>query len=421
MSGHPNKRITPVVAFGRAPDEYSYDEYNAVEVHFHEFEDIPTMVEDSVASPEFTCLGRRWRLALYPSGSDELSDYGNIAVDLIHLSNGTIKVEFNLSVKNEDGKQIAHFNIRTSFESAKGVSEGHRRCVPDFASRMEIVDSLPISGALVIEVRMKQIEATDTPVPPFIPDNPLRENILKKFMDEESADVLIEVGSGETSERTRTRNKGTRKTKKAKTTSLATYHSSVATFYAHHLILKDGAPALAELCNSAKKTSPIIQITDVKPIIFRHMLCYIYGGGIFENDMKENAKDIIEACDKYGVVNLKLEAEACYAKHTTFTVDNVLDNLLYADAKNCALLKEAVMDFIVENGRDIIGKVSFEDVPGSMMTDLLTAVTRGKKKDDGPRDYDTMRVSTLRKKLHEKGLDIDGSREMMIGRLKEKS
>mmetsp|Transcript_21739 Transcript_21739/g.34149 ORF Transcript_21739/g.34149 Transcript_21739/m.34149 type:complete len:80 (+) Transcript_21739:2-241(+) len=79
------------------------------------------------------------------------------------------------------------------------------------------------------------------------------------------------------------------------------------------------------------------------------------------------------------------------------------------------------MDFIVENGRDIIGKVSFEDVPGSMMTDLLTAVTRGKKKDDGPRDYDTMRVSTLRKKLHEKGLDIDGSREMMIGRLKEKS
>mmetsp|Transcript_25452 Transcript_25452/g.46035 ORF Transcript_25452/g.46035 Transcript_25452/m.46035 type:complete len:152 (-) Transcript_25452:108-563(-) len=151
------------------------------------------------------------------------------------------------------------------------------------------------------------------------------------------------------------------------------------------------------------------------------MLCYIYGGGIFENDMKENAKDIIEACDKYGVVNLKLEAEACYAKHTTFTVDNVLDNLLYADAKNCALLKEAVMDFIVENGRDIIGKVSFEDVPGSMMTDLLTAVTRGKKKDDGPRDYDTMRVSTLRKKLHEKGLDIDGSREMMIGRLKEKS
>ena len=61
-----------------------------------------------------------------------------------------------------------------------------------------------------------------------------------------------------------------------------------------------------------------------------------------------------------------------------------------------------------------------------MMTDLLTAVARGKKKDDGSgsnntSNFNTMRVGTLRRLLHEKGLDVDGSREAMISLLKENS
>ena len=34
-------------------------------------------------------------------------------------------------------------------------------------------------------------------------------------------------------------------------------------------------------------------------------------------------------------------------------------------------------------------------------------------------DFSTMRVNTMRKMLHDKGLDIDGSREMMIARLEK--
>ena len=100
----------------------------------------------------------------------------------------------------------------------------------------------------------------------------------------------------------------------------------------------------------------------------------------------------------------------------------MIDNLLYADSKNCALLKEAVMDYIVENGNDILGKVSFDNVPGSMMADLLTAMTREKNKASNVETGDqftTMRVSELRTRLDEKGLDVDGSREAMIATLKE--
>ena len=75
------------------------------------------------------------------------------------------------------------------------------------------------------------------------------------------------------------------------------------------------------------------------------------------------------------------------------------------------------------NREGIIGKVSFDNVPGSMMTDLLTAMTREKNKaanvESTGDQFTTMRVSELRTKLDEKGLDVDGSREAMIATLKE--
>ena len=98
----------------------------------------------------------------------------------------------------------------------------------------------------------------------------------------------------------------------------------------------------------------------------------------------------------------------------------MMDNLLYADSKNLALLKEAVMDYIVKNKGDIIGKVSFSNVPGDMITDVLTAMARGEETGEGDsKDFNKMRVGTLRKMLDEKGLDVDGSREAMIALLKE--
>jgi hypothetical protein len=120
-----------------------------------------------------------------------------------------------------------------------------------------------------------------------------------------------------------------------------------------------------------------VSITDVKPDIFKHMIYCTYGGKLSDEQLKDDAKDIINACDKYGIVHLKLEAEACYVKSTTFSIDNMMDNLLYADSKNLALLKEAVMDFIIKNKHSIMGKVSFNDFPGHLVTDLLAAAARG--------------------------------------------
>jgi len=130
--------------------------------------------------------------------------------------------------------------------------------------------------------------------------------------------------------------------------------------------------------------------------VFHLLLHYVYGGEISDKEFVDNAKDLINAGDKYGVTNLKLEADVWYVNNTEISIDNVIDNLLYAHAKNCALLKESVMDFIlVENKQEVLRRVSFRDAPGDVCNDLLAAVLRHYDKDstidDGENETDLRR------------------------------
>ena len=368
-------------------------------------------------SPEFSCFGHKWKLRLFSGGRSGSRD-GCAALFMFNMSNAGIKIQFGCSIRDAAGKEVVYHeskpkNVFDGVDSGRGHS--------NFAKLSVIMDALA-KGSLIVEVRMKLIESTLATQ--FIPKNPITKNILNKFNDEESADVVFDVGNGS--------QEGRNTRKRAKTTT---------TFHAHRVILQDGASTLTEMCkqSQAGDSTTSVSITDVKPDIFHHILYYLYGGKIGEEDLTSNAKDIINACDKYGIVNLKLEAEVSYVNSTTLTNGNIIDNLLYADAMNCALLKEAAMDYIVANKKDIMGKVSFDNVPGAMMSDLLAAVARGEESEyddsqavlwkpqvsdaeDGEGesiDYNKMRVGTLRKILDEKGLDVDGSRETMIALLKE--
>jgi len=373
------------------------------EVNFHGFANLTTTRDEYVISPEFSCFGHQWRLDLYPGG-DTNSEEGYAAVGIVNRSNTSIKIQYCYSVRDANCKEVVHYEPDTDEFGALG-SEDNAWFAFDFAKRTKLLDAL-VDGALVIEVRMKSSTTEDETITQFIPTNPLCKNVMNKFMDEESADVVFEVDNRSCQSEEHTN-------KKSRTTT---------PFYAHRFILQDVSTMLAELCKSDEGgVITTVSITDVKPEIFRHMIYYTYGGKLSEDELKNNAKDIINACDKYGVVHLKLEAEATYVKSTTITIDNMIDNLLYADSKNLALLKESVMDYIVANRSSIIGKVSFDNVPSSMITDVLAAVSRGQETEDGSTDYNTMRVGTLRKMLDEKGLDVDGSREAMIALLKEES
>jgi hypothetical protein len=141
--------------------------------------------------------------------------------------------------------------------------------------------------------------------------------------------------------------------------------------YAHKSILKAMTPELYELATHFDKDIRM-PIKGVDPEIFTLMLKYVNGRAILPTDWTEHSKQILEASGKYGFGPLKVEAEAWHTKQLKLTVDNAVDELLYADGTLCLGLKKAVMDFIVNNGKSVIASPSFAKLKES--TELMTEV-----------------------------------------------
>ena len=110
------------------------------------------------------------------------------------------------------------------------------------------------------------------------------------------------------------------------------YHSHI-----HWVILQTCVPGLFELCEPFDKETTVT-LSIVTPAVFNLLLSYIYGRRITFTSWKEHSHDLIDSANRYSMSDLKLEAEAWHVKFTTITAENAVDLLLYADAKNCAVL-----------------------------------------------------------------------------------
>jgi len=379
-----------------------YREWATTKVHVHGFADLSAERDVPVDSSEFMAVGNPWRLCLYPGGVVS-SNTGGVAIYLCNCSNKSIDMNFGFSINDGNGNQIASGQTVNpfTFDPSHSNSGGW----PNVAERSKLLNAL-VNGTLVVEVHMKPIEPIIAALPQFVPENPFCNNMLQLLNDEESSDIVFAVGEHQSKNN-------------------AEKVAKIVTFYAHCLILNNaGSAILADLCGTKGDPTTPIEITDVSPEVFRHLLHYIYGGKISDDDMKPHAKEIIDAANRYGVATLKLEAEACLVEGTTFCLENVMGHLIYADSMNCAVLKEAVMDYIVKNKTEVMDKISFDEmIPGNLMRDLMAAYARGEREEGGAdgdnnTQFTTMRISELRQKAHEKGIDVDGSREMLISALK---
>jgi len=221
--------------------------------------------------------------------------------------------------------------------------------------RSTLVNNYLVDGTLIVDVHMRTNKHGYQQAQ-FVPGNPILQCLLKDFGNEETADVKLEVGGSIESARG--------KCKQVKTLT--------TTFYAHHYILLLSAPALADMCKPSdrpfSKYRCCVLISNVQPEPFKHLLYYCYGGKIDKEDLQSNAKEIIEAADRFGIVNLKLEAEACYTDTVEMTLDNIIEIVTYADSKNLALLKEHCMNFLSSaNKLEVATKVSFANLPPQLM------------------------------------------------------
>ncbi|EJK61215.1 hypothetical protein THAOC_18339 [Thalassiosira oceanica] len=371
-------------------------------VHFHEFAGLTTERDEEVRSPEFSCFGHQWMVGIYPGGEED-SKEGYVAVYLYNLSAKSIQAHCRMLMKHPTNQAKMSFIYEIDDElatfDAKGDSSWGEN---DFAKRKTMLTYLN-NGTFTLEIHLRTFRQGKPTS--FVPSNPCGGNILKGFNNEEMSDVTFEV-DGEVES-------AANRCKRAKTTA--------TTFHAFHAILRLNAPSLADMCRPGDEAA--VPIIGVEPEVFKMLLYFCYGGNVSEDELAANAKAIIEAADRFGIVNLKLQAEAILTEQTEITVDNMLDNLLYANSKNLALFQEKAMDFVAENGDKIVGNVSFSSVPSELISDILTAVARGKMSngDASGDDLKFMRVGDLRKRLHDKGLCIDGSREAMISLLIENS
>ena len=347
---------------GALPKEW--EGWESYFVHFHDFVRLPTEKNRPVWSPRFTCFGNEWKVIILPGGHVEGHE-GMISLFLWHCSDSDISVTFSASVKDRKTGGIVMKRLTThKFEGRKTWGWA------DFALRTAVAapQSNALSlGSLTVEVRVKPDKGDHCQN--FIPKNRFVQNMQKLFLDEDTADMSFQVRT--------------------------------QVFYAHKLVLRVcvNESILATLCEDCDESSPA-PISDVDPRVFRHMLCHVYGGYISASEWKDCSKDLIEAADKYGLSNLKIEAEGWYVNHLIFTAGDAVEALTYATDKNCFLLKEAAINFIVANASDVLATLLM------------------KRTDEGE-DLNQHSINYLRAELDllEKG--IDGSRDLLIARLKK--
>ena len=108
-------------------------------------------------------------------------------------------------------------------------------------------------------------------------------------------------------------------------------------------------------------------------------------------------------------------------KHLKIAVENVIDTLVYAEQKNCFLLKEAATNFILKNTQEVLESDAFGNIPESksFVREIFSLAINnqvGAKKDlDDPTQ---LSINELRAKLRDVGLDIDGPRNRKIALLR---
>ncbi|KAL2713827.1 speckle-type POZ protein B-like [Vespula squamosa] len=116
-------------------------------------------------------------------------------------------------------------------------------------------------------------------------------------------------------------------------------------------------PYFKSLIIKAKnENSNRIDINDVSPDLFNHMLCYIYTGD--ESSVDSYARELLPVANKFGITNL--EENCIKLLQTKMNVDNVIDTLIVANEINSDHLIADATRFIVNFASDIKKTENYE-------------------------------------------------------------
>ena len=386
--------------------------------------------------------GNLWRVAMYPNG-ERTVDSGTVQLCLYNKGETNLVAAVSFVVRGSTGrvyyeKPMAPGLLRARGKSGRGGNIIERRKILDRASEILVGEHQSLVVEVVIQVceDVELYEWVSNGGHYYTPQNPCSNNLLKLLVDDtegdddddddDTADVHFQLNDDQV-------------------------------IHAHKLILKLNAPELYHLCEDADENTPPVPITGTSPEVFRIILYYAYGGTFPKREpIKASSPEkeiilklgleIIEAADRYGLIELKILVETYLVAYRVMRKHNVADMLLFADAKNCALLKEYAFAYAISRSRDIINSELSAKLKesNSLLQELFVAAAEipecqrrasmgsvgsshggggGSSSHNGSEELVFHRrslcVNELRIELHENDLDVDGSKEILVSRLQQ--
>mmetsp|Transcript_18724 Transcript_18724/g.45027 ORF Transcript_18724/g.45027 Transcript_18724/m.45027 type:complete len:371 (+) Transcript_18724:126-1238(+) len=355
-----------------------------LEFKFEDFEGLPSERGQSTWSEELTDPhGNAWKLLLYPCG-DRREDEGWVSIYLCNSGENDVCAKYSFIMRNASGEVHTESNREKATKLFKAGGDGRGR--GKWIKRSEILDeknNILSDGALVLDVHLQVIERGSL----HKPSGSVLTKMLQLLENTDNADVYFKVGD------------------------------EVVT--SHKLIRSMNAPVLFEFCGENNDGSPVA-IDDTSAEIFRIILRYVYGEEIPESKtIMDEGKDIISAADRFGIVGLKLAVEAVLVESSVVRSHTVADWLVFADSKTCPLLKEQATAYFASRSADILKCESSKLLKESpkLLTELL--IEASKSSNESHFSGGNASVDEMRKKLHARGLGVDGSKETLISRLQE--
>jgi speckle-type POZ protein len=279
----------------------------------------------------------------------------------------------------------------------------------DYPKRTDVLENyLDRDGSLLIEVEI--LNAVETEVVWYPQLNNMPNDVLVRLYDssfaegkdgedeDSTADVVFDVGGME--------------------------------FYAHENILSLHAKTIYELVKDHNKNDNgnTVPTQDIEDFIFEIVLEFIYCVRTPEIKDKDIAIKLLLAADRLGCTDLKLYVESKIVDNF-LDASNVAEWLVRSDSHSCPLLKEASMKYMhpmpvlywslkggLKSRNHLVSLRNFSSSVRANHLQRRTAIEQRKTISTILLRF--LNVTSLRKRLLDANLNIDGNREILVDRFK---
>lgn len=371
---NPQSRIVDCVSVGE-PGEKVRKGVETVKFIIYDFKD---RVERAIESPTLKAHGFKWRIRVLPRGNKVSPKSVSLFLRIVDASD--IHTNFSFCCKTHEQRYTERMDSKRFWGGA-------------FLSRERVLDCyLEEDGSLAIEVniffasRRKYVW-----YPKEIPKNEILADLYQNASSD-TGDTLFSVED--------------------------------KVYVAHKIILALRGNKLSEIANEWDvNKGQIVVIPKVSGEVFKILLDSVYHvNQPPEISDKEFATELLVAADRYEFCHVKLYAESVLVDKF-LTATNAAALLIFADSYSCALLKEAASNLFVTDAKTVRQGEAWSQVRESnkLLDELLDWAASSRKRDrdvkDGS-DIERWDVTSLRERLERGGDEVDGSREVLINRMK---